>query len=78
MTTLTLQSPIEEIDARIAARRAGLRTKGPPASEVLADALGIRTVGDLLRHYPRRYIDRSTTVAIRAGTRMPLNPGTNR
>jgi ATP-dependent DNA helicase RecG len=65
VTTLTLQSPVEEIDARIAARRAGLRTKGPPASEVLADALGIRTVGDLLRHYPRRYIDRSATVAIR-------------
>jgi ATP-dependent DNA helicase RecG len=32
---------------------------------VLERAFEIRTVGQLLRHYPRRYIDRSTTVAIR-------------
>ncbi len=65
MTSLTLESPVQEIDARIAARRAGLRSKGSPASEVLAEGLGIRTVGQLLGHYPRRYIDRSTTVTIR-------------
>ncbi len=46
------------IDRQLAARRVGLRTKGPPASEVLADQ-GIGTVRDLLHHYPRRYIDRS-------------------
>jgi ATP-dependent DNA helicase RecG len=46
------------IDRQLAGRRVGLRTKGPPASEVLADQ-GIGTVRDLLHHYPRRYIDRS-------------------
>jgi ATP-dependent DNA helicase RecG len=55
---LTLESPIGAIDRQLAARRVGLRTKGPPASEVLADQ-GIETVRDLLHHYPRRYIDRS-------------------
>jgi ATP-dependent DNA helicase RecG len=55
---LTLESPVGAIDRQLAARRVGLRTKGPPASEVLADQ-GIGTVRDLLHHYPRRYIDRS-------------------
>jgi ATP-dependent DNA helicase RecG len=65
VTPLGLDDPIGRIDARIANRRVGFRTKGPPAWEVLADGLGIRTVGQLLHHYPRRYIDRSTTAAIR-------------
>jgi ATP-dependent DNA helicase RecG len=43
----------------------GVRDKGPPAWEALADGLGVETVGQLLRHYPRRYIDRSATVPIR-------------
>jgi len=55
---LTLESPVGAIDRQVAGRRVGLRTKGPPASEVLADQ-GIGTVRDLLHHYPRRYIDRS-------------------
>jgi len=55
---LTLDSPVAAIDRQLGARRVGLRTKGPPASEVLADQ-GIQTVRDLLHHYPRRYIDRS-------------------
>jgi ATP-dependent DNA helicase RecG len=59
--TLTLASPVLSIDAKMATRR--FRGKGA-AHEVLADALGIETVGDLLRHYPRRYIDRSATVPI--------------
>ncbi len=63
--TLTLDSPVLDIDSRLAERRSGFRTKGPPARQVLADNLGIHTVGQLLRHYPRRYIDRSLTVAIR-------------
>ncbi|RPJ14076.1 MAG: ATP-dependent DNA helicase RecG, partial [Actinobacteria bacterium] len=46
------------IDRQLAGRRVGLRTKGPPASEVLSGQ-GISTVRDLLHHYPRRYIDRS-------------------
>ena len=32
---------------------------------MLGQAFDIHTVGQLLRHYPRRYIDRSTTVPIR-------------
>jgi ATP-dependent DNA helicase RecG len=55
---LTLDSPVSAIDRQLAARRVGLRTKGPPASEVLVEQ-GIETVRDLLHHYPRRYIDRS-------------------
>jgi ATP-dependent DNA helicase RecG len=64
--SLSLASPVVAIDRRIATRRAGFRTKGPEARLVLADALGIGTVGDLLHHYPRRYIDRSTVVPIRS------------
>jgi ATP-dependent DNA helicase RecG len=64
MSPLTLDSPVTDIDARIANRRMGVKTKGPPAHEVLAEGLGIQTVGQLLRHYPRRYIDRTATVPI--------------
>ena len=63
---LTLRSSIEEIDAKLASRQSGLRTKGPPAAEVLDRAFEIRTVGDLLHHYPRRYIDRSRVATIGA------------
>ena len=31
---------------------------GAKAAEALAARLGLHTVGDLLRHYPRRYVDR--------------------
>jgi len=61
---LTLQSLVADIDPRLANRRMGLRTKGPPAALVLAEGLQIRTVAQLLHHYPRRYIDRSATVPI--------------
>ncbi len=64
MSPLTLDSPVTAIDPQLARRRTGFRTKGPPAREVLAEGLGIRNVGQLLRHYPRRYIDRSATVPI--------------
>jgi ATP-dependent DNA helicase RecG len=60
---LSLESPISSIDPKLAQRRTGFRTKGRPAVEVLAE-MEVLTVGDLLRHYPRRYIDRSATVAI--------------
>ena len=63
--SLTLESPVADIDGRVANRKMG-RQKGRPAFEVLATQLGIETVGQLLRHYPRRYIDRSNTVSIRA------------
>jgi len=65
VSPLQLSSPIEEIDSRLANRRTGYKTKGPPAHQVLSDGLGIGSVGELLRHYPRRYIDRSATVPIR-------------
>jgi ATP-dependent DNA helicase RecG len=63
---LTLSSRVREIDPRVANRRMGLREKGPPAWQALQEGLGIRTVRDLLHHYPRRYIDRTQVVAIRS------------
>ncbi|HLB39132.1 MAG TPA: ATP-dependent DNA helicase RecG [Actinomycetota bacterium] len=60
---LNPDDPITAIDAGLAARRAG-RTKGPEAHIVLSDAFGIVTVGQLLHHYPRRYIDRSRVLPI--------------
>ncbi len=61
---LTLDSPVSAIDRRLANRRTGVQTKGPPASDVLA-GIEIETVRDLLYHYPRRYIDRSEVSRIR-------------
>jgi ATP-dependent DNA helicase RecG len=61
---LSLEDEIVAIDGRLAARTAG-RSGAPPAHRVLADAFGIETVGQLLHHYPRRYIDRSRVLAIR-------------
>jgi len=55
---LSLEAPLKAIDRALAARRVGLKVKGPPAAEALS-AIGIVTVRDLLHHYPRRYIDRS-------------------
>ena len=62
---LTLASPVETIDRQVANRRTGLRNKSDPAFQVLADSLEILTVGQLLHHYPRRYIDRSQVARIR-------------
>ena len=62
--TLSAGSPILQIDKALATRRSGFRTKGPEAHEVLEQAFEVRTVGDLLRHYPRRYIDRSRVETI--------------
>jgi ATP-dependent DNA helicase RecG len=42
-----------------------MRSKGDEAWTVLERAFGITTVGQLLEHYPRRYIDRSRVEAIR-------------
>jgi ATP-dependent DNA helicase RecG len=67
---LTLASPISAVDARLAARRVGMRDKGERADDVLRDALQIETVGQLIHHYPRRYIDRSQVARIR-----DLRPG---
>jgi ATP-dependent DNA helicase RecG len=71
-SALTLDSPIVQIDQRLGSRRF---RKGPPAHRVLSESLGVETVADLLRHYPRRYIDRSATVPIRAVLRSGSPPG---
>ncbi len=63
--SLSLDSPVEAIDPRIAGRRTGMRNKGRPAWQVLADPLGVSSVDDLLHHYPRRYIDRTRVAKIR-------------
>jgi ATP-dependent DNA helicase RecG len=60
---LSPDDPIVQIDGKLATRRMG-RSKGPEAHIVLADALGIESVGQLLHHYPRRYIDRSLVLPI--------------
>ena len=60
---LSPDDPVVAIDPKLATRRMG-RSKGPEAHIVLADALGIETVGQLLHHYPRRYIDRSLVLPI--------------
>jgi ATP-dependent DNA helicase RecG len=63
---LSLESPVEAIDRRIASRRMGAKHDGPAAGVVLRDLLAIETVRDLLHHYPRRYIDRSRVQPIRS------------
>jgi ATP-dependent DNA helicase RecG len=62
---LRLDSRLIDVDPRLARRRTGWKNKGPEAHAVLADSLGIRTVADLLHHYPRRWIDRSSVTEIR-------------
>ena len=42
-----------------------LKGVGPRRAEVMADAAGLETFRDLLHYYPRRYLDRTTTVKIR-------------
>ncbi len=37
---------------------------GAKAADALAAKLGLPTVGDLVRHYPRRYVDRGTLTDI--------------
>ena len=62
-SALSLDAPVLQVDRRLATRRTGLREKGDEAHVVLA-GMGIDTVADLLRHYPRRYIDRSAVERI--------------
>jgi ATP-dependent DNA helicase RecG len=64
MQALSPSSPVLSIDRSLATRRMGSRTKGPEAHAVLLEAFGIETVGQLVHHYPRRYIDRSTVARI--------------
>jgi ATP-dependent DNA helicase RecG len=63
---LTLDSSVLDINAKLAGRRSGAGSKRGPAHEVLAGSpFEIHTVGELLAHYPRRYIDRSRVETIR-------------
>jgi ATP-dependent DNA helicase RecG len=62
-SSLALDAPVLQVDRRLATRRTGLREKGDEAHVVLA-GMGIETVADLIRHYPRRYIDRSAVERI--------------
>ena len=62
---LALDSPILDIDPKLAKRRAGSRAKEPMEAHQVLERMGIETVGDLLHHYPRRYIDRSRVQTIR-------------
>ena len=62
---LALDSPILDIDPKLAKRRAGSRSKEPLEAHQVLERMGIETVGDLLHHYPRRYIDRSRVQTIR-------------
>ncbi len=64
-SSLSLDDPIRAIDGRLATRRMGAKTKGPEAWVVLAESMELHTVGQLLHHYPRRYIDRSMVQSIR-------------
>jgi ATP-dependent DNA helicase RecG len=41
-----------------------LKGVGPQRAALLAGELGMRTVGDLLQHYPFRYVDRSQFYSI--------------
>ena len=61
---LTLEDPILAIDRRLATRKAGRSKTAVEAHEILAQAFGIDTVGQLIHHYPRRYIDRSRVLAV--------------
>jgi len=63
---LSLDDPVIAIDRRLATRRAGRSKTAAEAHQVLADAFGIETVGQLVHHYPRRYIDRSQVLPIRS------------
>jgi ATP-dependent DNA helicase RecG len=65
MPPLTLDSPVADIDARLAKRQMGGRRKGSAAHQILVESLSIHTVGELIHHYPRRYIDRSRVETIR-------------
>jgi ATP-dependent DNA helicase RecG len=70
---LSLDDPVLAVDRRLATRRTGTKERGEEAHAVLA-GIGVQTVGDLLRHYPRRHIDRTTVQAI--GDLVVGQPGT--
>jgi ATP-dependent DNA helicase RecG len=63
--SLTLDSPVPAISRTLAARHMGARgNQGPEAAAVLAGSMDVHTVGELLHHYPRTYIDRAHETSI--------------
>ena len=65
MPPLTSSSTVLAID-RASRHPAGrVRTKGPEAQRVLEERSGSTRSGQLLHHYPRRYIDRSRVETMR-------------
>ncbi|MEZ5193269.1 MAG: hypothetical protein R2734_12660 [Nocardioides sp.] len=57
---LTLDAPVE----RLLTEQTGRRGSGKRAA--IVDRLGIRTVGDLLHHFPRRYLEMGELTKVRA------------
>jgi ATP-dependent DNA helicase RecG len=51
---ITLDSPVETVLGDIK----------PKVREAIVDKLAVRTVGDLLRHFPRRYLETGTLTAV--------------
>lgn len=51
-----------------------LKGVGPARADILKKELGVKTVGDLLRHYPTSYVDRSQVYAIAdlRGAELPM------
>jgi ATP-dependent DNA helicase RecG len=65
----------------VVALGARLSTAVGGTAKVLEDALGLRTVGDLLRHYPRRYVERGALTPFSdlvVGEHAPSSPRSRR
>ncbi|MEV5933638.1 hypothetical protein AB0L56_13065 [Streptomyces sp. NPDC052079] len=48
---------------------------GPATAKVMAEHLGLQTVGDLLHHYPRRYEERGRLTHLAAHLEKRLREG---
>ncbi len=60
---ISLDSPVETVLGSVASR-------GSKKRAAIVDGLGLRTVGDLLRHFPRRYLETGRLTRVR-----DLRPG---
>ena len=64
MKAVSPSSPLRDL-AGVALFRTGSDRDGQTVHGILQEKLGIETIGDLLQHYPRRYLDRSAMEPIR-------------
>ena len=55
---IDLDSPVETVLGEPKDKRSRTR------NERITEGLGLRTVGDLLRHFPRRYLETGTLTAV--------------